>query len=65
MSLSNSSFLDARVYNKQHEARVQRETRISIVTDPITRSINSPRNGRVKPRYGEILGDNKYPYDSL
>ena len=57
-SLSNSALWDVRVYNKQREIRIQRKTYVSIVTDPITGSINSQRNKRVNPHYGEILGDN-------
>ena len=59
---------DARVYNKQHEIRVQRETRVSVVTDPITGSINSPHNVELisimEEFYGTIIPP-WFPINSL
>ena len=39
--------------------------RVSVITDPITGSINSQRNVRVNLHYGGILGDNYTPINSL
>ena len=46
---------------QQSEIHVQRETRVSVVTEPIIGSINSPRNVRINSHYGGILWDNYIP----
>ena len=49
---------------QQREVRIQRETRDSVVTTPITGLINFPHNVGVNPYYGGILGDKNTPMTS-